>query len=162
MKTNYQPLIRFILLAILSAFISYFAQPLIHNNEKANDLLINVFAILAGFLISIMTLFGDIKFDENANWRQLRVEEDLQNQRYTKHSFLFYSYLSTLILIFSSILLKNKETEYLKIMQYLEYMYLWLACISIFYSFFLPNKLIQHRKEEYKKIMESKKPKKLD
>ena len=64
---KYLPLLRFLLIACISAFLAWKGQPFVHGNEKAVDLVVNVFAILAGFLIAIMTLFSDMRFDEDAN-----------------------------------------------------------------------------------------------
>ncbi len=58
---KYLPLLRFLLIACISAFLAWKGQPFVHGNEKAVDLIINVFAILAGFLIAIMTLFSDMR-----------------------------------------------------------------------------------------------------
>ena len=85
MNNKRTPIIRFILIAILSGLLAYLGQPFVHGNEKAVDLVINVFAILAGFLIAIMTLFSDMRFDEDANWRQIQIREGVQEQRYIKH-----------------------------------------------------------------------------
>ena len=160
---NKAPLVRFFLIASLSGLLAYLGQPFVHSNEKAIDLIINVFAILAGFLIAIMTLFSDMRFDEDANWRQLQVREQRQEQRYAKHSMLFYAYLAVLVCVFVVILLQNhadfKDSHTIKIF---EYLYLWLSCISLFYSVFLPGKLTQSRKEEFHKLMESKKPKSVE
>ena len=160
MNNKRTPIIRFILIAILSGLLAYLGQPCVHGKEKAVELIINVFAILAGFLIAIMTLFSDMRFDEDANWRQIQIREGVQEQRYIKHSLLFYTYLAVLVCVFIVILLAHKE-EYengLAIF-WLERSYLFLACISIFYSVFLPGNLIKSRKEEFKKLMEKKKPK---
>lgn len=157
---KYLPLLRFLLIACISAFLAWKGQPFVHGNEKAIDLIINVFAILAGFLIAIMTLFSDMRFDEDANWRQIQIREGVQEQRYIKHSLLFYTYLAVLVCVFIVILLAHKE-EYKNgpAIFWLERSYLFLACISIFYSVFLPGNLIKSRKEEFKKLMEKKKPK---
>ena len=160
MKSKNAPLIRFVLILVLSALLGYVGQPFVHGNEKAIDLIINVFAILAGFLIAIMTLFSDMRFDEDANWRQIQVREDIQEQRYLKHSFLFYTYLAVLICVFIVVLLSSQDEYKNSLLVYgFEYVYLFLACISIFYSMFLPSNLIKIRKEELKKLMDKKKPK---
>ena len=52
MNNKRTPIIRFILIAILSGLLAYLGQPFVHGNEKAVDLVINVFAILAGFLLN--------------------------------------------------------------------------------------------------------------
>lgn len=158
MKT-YRPLIRFMLIACLSALLAWKGQPLVHGNEKAVDLIINMFAILAGFLIAIMTLFSDMRFDEDANWRQLQLREDLQERHYDRHSLLFYAYIAVLICVFMVVLLKHSpEYENSTVLICFEYAYLFLACISVFYSVFLPSKLIQTRKEAFAQLMKHKKP----
>ncbi|MDO4641447.1 MAG: hypothetical protein Q4A84_07085 [Neisseria sp.] len=157
---KYTPLIRFVFFAIISFWLAFLGQPLIHGNEKAIDLIVNAFSILTGFLIAIMTLFSEMKFDENANWRRLKLSQDLHEQRYTKHTFLFYNYICVLILVFLVVLFKNNPNyKDSLLICVLEVMYLWLAILSLLYSIFLPNKLIQLRKEEFKKLLEKKSPK---
>lgn len=147
---------RFIGFVIIATFLAYKGQPLIHGNEKAIDIIINVFAILAGFLISVMMLFNDVDFDEDANWRKIQLREDAQNQKFTKHSILFWTYLLVVFLAFIAILFK--DTKYVC---WLEYSYLWLACISILYSFLLPSDLRKMRKRKFNKLMGKKLPKSL-
>lgn len=164
---KYYPFFRFLFFAMVSAFLAWKGQIYIHGNEKAIDLIINVFSILTGFLIAILTLFSEIEIEKNANWRKLTSNEIRYKQRYKKHSLLFYTYLLTLIFIFLSILLGNNNkciSEEIKsslektIISSLEYIYLWSACISIIYSAFLPSRLIQIRSEHSQRILENKKP----
>lgn len=156
---NKAPLIRFILISILSALLAYVGQPFVHENEKAIDLIINVFSILSGFLIAIMTLFTDMKFDEDANWRQLKLQENLQEQRYTKHSFLFYVYLCVLVFVFLVVLLNNnKEYANGTLIKFFEFLYLCIAAGAFIYSAFLPSKLMKNRKEKLDKLMKKKAP----
>lgn len=156
---SYRPLIRFVLIICLSALLAWQGQPLVRGNEKAIDLIINTFSILAGFLIAIMTLFSDMRFDEDANWRQLQIREDLQNRRYGRHSWLFYSYMTVLICVFIVVLLENKSDHKNGIMLLcFEYIYLFLACVSVFYSFLLPSRLIQIRKEAFEQLIKNKEP----
>lgn len=144
---------RFICFVIIATFLAYKGQPLIHGNEKAIDIIINVFAILAGFLIAVMMLFNDVDFDEDANWRKNQLRENAQNQKFTKHSILFWAYLLVVFFVFIAILFK--DTKYVC---WLEYLYLWLACISILYSFLLPNDLRKMRKRKFNKLMKKKLP----
>ena len=65
----------FIMIIVFSGIISYFAQPHIHDNEKAVDLIINVFSILAGFLVAIMTLFSDFQLITKQNWREVSLQK---------------------------------------------------------------------------------------
>lgn len=123
------------------------------------DLIVNVFAILAGFLLAIMTLFNNMRFDEGANWRRLRIREILQDRRYGRHSLLFYSYMAVLICVFVVVLLSHSP-DYKDgvVVLRLEYAYLFLACVSMFYSLLLPSKLIQIRKEAFEQLMNRKNP----
>lgn len=157
---NYYPFFRFLLFAMIAAFLAWKGQIFIHRNDKAIDLIINVFSILTGFLIAILTLLSDLQIDENANWRKLSLNENRYKQRYNKHSLLFYTYLLTLVFIFLTILLShNDEYKDGKIICSLEYIYLWFVCISLIYSAFLPSRLIQIRNERLQRILGSKKPK---
>ena len=144
---------RFICFVIISAFLAYKGQPLIHGNEKAIDIIINVFAILAGFLISVMILFNDIDFDENANWRKNKLQEDVQNQKFKKHSILFWAYLFVVFFVFIAILFKDSQY-----VCWLEYLYLFLSCISLLYSFLLPSDLKEMRKRKFKNLIDKKLP----
>lgn len=157
---EYSPFLRFLLFGIIAALLSWKGQIFIHGNDKARELIINAFSILSGFLIAILTLYSDLQIDENANWRNLTLSENMSNRRYSKHSLLFYTYLLTLVCIFLTILLNHRD-EYKdgKIIYFLEYVYLWLVCISLVYSAFLPSRLAQIRKERFQCILDSKKPK---
>lgn len=156
------PAIRLILVVLLSGWLACMAQPFVHGNEKAVDLIINVFAILAGFLIAIMTLFSDMQFDQDANWRKLELARNLQEQRYLKHSWLFYTYLLVLVCVFMVVLLNHHPAyQNSALIIWCERAYLFCACVSLFYSFFLPSKLTQIQKERMKQLIEEKKPKSL-
>ena len=87
---KYRPFIKFTCFTIVAAFLAWKGQPFVHANEKAIDIIINVFSILAGFFIAILTLFSDMRFDESANWRKLELQGAVQQQKYGKHSLLFF------------------------------------------------------------------------
>ena len=158
--SKYSPLRRFALITILSGMLAWLGQRFVHGNEKAIDIIIYVFSILSGFLIAIMTLFGDIKYNQNVNWRKLQLQENASKQRYSKHFLLFYGYLSVLISVFISVLIgSDKKIFDSPWFKWLEFFYLCLASISIFYSMLLPYSLIQIRKELYDEIIKDKLPK---
>ncbi len=159
---KYSPFIKFICFAIAAAFLAWKGQPFAHGNEKAIEIIINVFSILAGFLIAILTLFSDMRFDESANWRKLELQEAVQQQKFGKHSLLFFTYLSVLISVFLVILLTGQENSSLKdssIITCLELVYLFLAILSVIYSLFLPSNLLKIRKQEFDRLHKSKLPK---
>ena len=159
---KYRPFIKFICFAIVAAFWAWKGQPFVHDNEKAIDIIINVFSILAGFLIAILTLFSDMRFDESANWRKLELQEAAQQQKYGKHSLLFFAYLFVLVVVFLVVLLTGQANSSLKdsqVVVYLERIYLFLAVLSVIYSLFLPSNLLKIRKQEFDRLQKSKLPK---
>lgn len=154
---KYLPLFKFLCLAIIAAFLAWKGQPFLYENEKALDIIINVFSILSGFLIAILTLFSDIRVD-GANWRKLELQEQVQVQRYNKHALLFFAYLSVLITAFVTNLLIGQPNSIWKnslLVIWLERICLFLTILSITYSLFLPSNLIKMRKKELNKLKQS-------
>lgn len=159
---KYRPFIKFTCFTIVAAFLAWKGQPFVHANEKAIDIIINVFSILAGFLIAILTLFSDMRFDESANWRKLELQEAVQQQKNGKHSLLFFAYLFVLVVVFLVVLLTGQANSSLKDSQaviYLERSYLFLAVLSVIYSLSLPSNLLKIRKQEFDRLQKSKLPK---
>lgn len=150
-----------ILLAIIIAGgISYVAQPLVHASPNANSVIINVFTILTGFLFAIMALFANVEYDSSANWRQLEVQESVNQSRFDKLHFLFCLYLAVLIFVFMAVLLKdNKQYQNSLFLVCLEYFYLWLTSFSLMMSISLPSKLNTFRKNKFNKAIKDKRPK---
>lgn len=143
-----------ILLAIIIAGgISYVAQPLVHASPDANSVIINVFTILTGFL------FANVEYDSSANWRQLEVQESINQSRFDKLHFLFYLYLAVLIFVFMAVLLKdNKQYQNSLFLVCLEYFYLWLTSFSLMMSISLPSKLNTFRKNKFNEAIKDKRP----
>ncbi len=152
----------FIIIVGLSGIISYFAQPHIHNNEKAVDLIINVFSILAGFLVAIMTLFSDFSINNETNWREVSLQKQTIRVRAAKNKHLFYCYLMVLVFVFVSILFTQSEDPlHQEVVKYAEYIYLYFASIALGYSLFLPNKIYQLQKEKLDNAIKERKPENL-
>lgn len=161
MKTEIdaQKVCTFFVIVVLSCVISYFTQPYIHGNEKAIDLIINVFSILAGFLVAIMTLFSDFTIDNETNWREISHQEKNIRVRATKNKSLFYCYLLVLIFVFLSILLEKSKVEWHKvIVMCAEYIYITFSCIALGYSLFLPSKIYHLQKEKIDLALKERKP----
>lgn len=123
---------------------SYFAKPLIVGNQDAINVIVTVFSILAGFLIAVITLVGDPKSLPSGSWRLARVGCDLTYNRLERQKWLFYMYLVALVLIFFSMLIKEKFQE---VNQYVEYVYLFFSTMAFTLSFKLPSMLINLQKE---------------
>ena len=131
-------------IVLWSCLASYFGQPPIHGNQDAINVIVTVFSILAGFLVAMITLVGDPKSLPSGSWQVARLGSDLTYNRLVRHKWLFKGYLITLLLIFLSMVAKNKFPTTQVV---LEYMYMFFASISCFLSFKLPSALMDLQKE---------------
>lgn len=111
----------------------------VHNNEKARDVIVTVFSILAGFLIAIMTLLGDQSVLPGS-WRIAETQREAIRSKLIRQKWLFYFYLVTLSLIFIHTLI---ETKYLVLADWIERGYFGFAVTSFILSFKLPSTLME-------------------
>lgn len=111
---------------------------LIHKNEKATEVIVTVFSILAGFLIAIMTLLGDASLLPGG-WKLAESRRKAISAKLIRQKWLFYLYLMTLSVIFASSLLNAK---YPIVSECLERIYFGLAVTAFFLSFRLPASLM--------------------
>lgn len=123
---------------------SFYAKPLIEGNQDAINVIVTVFSILAGFLIAIITLIGDPKSLPSGSWQIARIGSELTYNRLTRQKWLFYIYLIALVLIFSSMLLKN---SFKCANEVIEYFYLFFSIIAFILSFRLPSMLMELQRE---------------
>ena len=145
----------YLLVSILvSLLFSYFFQPLLTND--ALDVLVNIYSILAGFLIGVIALIGDPSSLPSGSWRiaELATKNTFRLLKGTRN--LLYVYLMTLLLIFMYKLLSidqlmivlNKlnnsfdfESYLFEIKVFGERLILLLSFLAFFYSFKLPSTL---------------------
>ncbi len=161
---------------IASLFVSFFFciifQPFL--NEKALDLLVNIYSILAGFLIGVIALIGDPSSLPKGSWRiaessSRNVYRNLQGTRN-----LLSIYLLTLFLIFMYKLLSVNGVEALfhsnnltfvkkstlqTIKVWSEMGILFLSFMAFSYSFKLPAKLFSIQQQRVNKEIESRRKK---
>ena len=161
---KYRKKTTYLLLTIIgSGFFAFLFQPLLTDN--ALDVLVNIYSILAGFLIGIIALIGDPTSLPSGSWRvaESATQNTFRKLRSTKN--LLHLYLITLLLIFSYKLLAVPETlEAIKVIPFgiklipylsglkdiIEQMILFLSFVGFSYSFTLPNSLsnIQRKRVE--------------
>ncbi|MDD2998746.1 MAG: hypothetical protein PHV05_06750 [Candidatus Riflebacteria bacterium] len=106
-------LLRLCVFTFLSAIGAYFCQPLISNNEQAQNIIITVFSILAGFLIAIITFIGEqisIYSQNKESWRMLEGRRPIIQKKLIEHKLLFWIYMIVLLLIFICTILKPQNT----------------------------------------------------
>lgn len=127
------------------AFSKYLTNSLTNNSDALN-LVANVFSILSGFLLLVITMSG-----ENAFFSKSLNALDNANQstrfymRFLKYYTLFLMYIITLALIFVFYLLSKDKThsgiyfEYAK--TYIAHLISFLTCFSFIQSTFIPLKI---------------------
>ncbi|MBO7962633.1 hypothetical protein [Pseudomonas aeruginosa] len=130
--------------AILSCEGAFLAKPLMLENSEALSVIVTAYSILAGFLVGIITMIGDPKSLPSGSWQVARLSSEIIYRRLKRHKFLFTAYLSTIALIFLSILLKKNNSD---VNDFVEYIYLFLAIFCFLYSLKLPSTLMQLQEE---------------
>ncbi|WP_447957472.1 hypothetical protein [Vreelandella sp. EE7] len=148
-------LIKFLAICLFAALAAFYGQPLIHDNSDASDVLINVFSILAGFLVAVMTIMGEPVFHRKRTWRYNKVARDNYVKSLVRHKDLFHAYLITLALIFLSRLVDDDAFPLIHL--WLERSFVFFSVIAFLFSIVLPDKLINKQLEKYDDQVEEKK-----
>jgi len=153
---------------LVSGFLCVLFQPLI--NEKALDLLVNIYSILAGFLIGVIALIGDPSSLPSGSWRiaESSTKNVFRNLQGTKN--LLSIYLLTLFLIFMYKLLSVSGVETIlnnygitsidkSLLQTLKVWFemgiLFFSFVAFSYSFRLPAKLFSIQQQRVNKEIEN-------
>lgn len=140
-----------VLSATLSALIAYFAQPMVHANDEAVNVIVTVFSVLAGFLVAIIAIVGDPALLPPGSWRAAELERDKLDDRIVRHKWLFIAYLVTLGLIFSALVVsKNMPAATV----WLERFFLFFGTFSFILSLQLPNVLMRVQRERIDAVIE--------
>lgn len=138
---------------LASIFFSYFLTGSLTNNTDALNLVANVFSILSGFLLLVITMSG-----ENSTLMTNISALDAANQekrflmRFNKYYLLFLLYILTLALIFIFYLItkdKSNNSEPLAIIKsVIGHLIAFLTCFSFIQSTFIPLKIKELFKEK--------------
>lgn len=150
---NTTGLIISVLNIIVSLCFSVFLTGSLTNNTDALNLVANVFSILSGFLLLVITMSG-----ENSTLLNNMSALDAANQerrflmRFNKYYLLFLLYILTLALIFIFYLITKDKTYNSVILSYLKYaighLIAFLTCFSFIQSTFIPLKIKELFKEK--------------
>lgn len=132
---------------------SYYGQPYIHNNDKAINIIVTVFSILAGFLVALMTLMGDPGGYSSRSWRFFEFKKSAVFNKLSRQKWLFKIYLVTLGSIFISSLIEKNSPS---IAVYFEYAYLGLAVSAFILSLSLPTALMNIQLARHDELIEAK------
>lgn len=156
-KIDWVLLLKFSIVCLVAAAGAYYGQPLIHDNSDASDVLINVFSILAGFLVAVMTIMGEPIFYRKKTWRYNKFARRNYVKSLIRHKDLFHAYLITLALIFLSRLIDSDSHPIFNL--WLERSFIFFSVIAFLFSITLPDKLINKQLEKYDEQIEEKKEK---
>ena len=140
----------------ISFAAGWFGQPLIHENKDAIGVIVNVFSILAGFLVAIMTILGDPGVFRGRTWRSDEVRRSNMFRRLVRHKHLFQAYLVVLLLIFVTTLMAKSDPCNPMIL-WLERGFLSLACFAFMLSIMLPGKLMEVQLSRLDEMIEERK-----
>ena len=154
MIVDWPRVLLFSLAAGLSCVAGWYGQPLVHGNAEASRIIVNVFSILAGVLITIMTLLGEPSLYRGRSWRADAVRRSNVYRRLVRQKLLFILYLITLALVFVSNLFKGEYSE-LPILRYIEIAYLSLACLAFILSLTLPARLTNLQLARFDEMVEA-------
>ncbi len=146
----------FIFSIAISMVIGWYGQSLIHGNNEAIGIIVNVFSILAGFLVAIITLLGEPSLYRGKTWRSDAVKRSNVYNRLVRHKWLFITYLLVLGLVFLTTLLTKKYPNHEAII-WLEHVYLGLATFAFMMSLALPSRLMNLQLARFDELVESRK-----
>ncbi len=131
----------------------WYGQPLIHGNNEAIGVIVNVFSILAGFLVTIMTLLGEPSLFRGKTWRSDAVKKSNVYRRLARHKWLFIIYLSVLGFVFVATLLTKHCPECLAVV-WMERAYLAMATVAFIMSLALPHRLMNLQLARFDEMVE--------
>jgi hypothetical protein len=99
-----------VLAAVVGGTAYVFGGPLIIGNEKAMDVIVTLFSILAGFIIAIMSLLNTDAL-RPGGWKRVKEDTVLVKRRLDRQQQLFWLYLTTLTLIIVARLIPKSEQD---------------------------------------------------
>lgn len=150
---NYTGVVVTSLNILASAIFSFFLTHSLTNNSDALNLVANVFSILSGFLLLVITMSG-----ENSSILSNLSALDIANQekrfamRFNKYYALFLLYILTLALIFIYYLLSKEKPPIGEVksifIKGIGYCISFLTCFSFIQSTFIPLKIKELFKEK--------------
>ncbi|MDU4356068.1 MAG: hypothetical protein E7I59_21520 [Phytobacter diazotrophicus] len=138
---------------LASLAFSYYLTHTLTNNTDALNLVANVFSILSGFLLLVITMSGENSaVIANLNDFDAANQERRFIMRFNKYYMLFLLYILTLALIFIFYLIakeKDDSSKYLPLLKLsISHIIAFLTCFSFIQSTFIPLKIKELFKEK--------------
>lgn len=102
----------YIIVAFIGSIaVAYFWGSYLKNSDNAMNALINVFAILAGVLVAVISIVGDPSMLLPGNWRVAHVHAEQMQNKIANFSHLFFVYIVALLLLVLGMVLKDAKAE---------------------------------------------------
>ncbi|MEO8644016.1 hypothetical protein [Pseudomonas sp.] len=155
MSIDWRRLFFFLGAATVSVWCGWHGQPLIHESDDARSMITDVFSILAGFLMTVLTLLIEPKPTAKI-WREAASKKTTFVNRIIRYKWLFMLYLIVLGMVFTANLL-DKSKDYADALVWIERIYLALATLAFIISLTLPNQLMQLQVGRYNEMIDEKK-----
>ena len=157
---DYRRVLFFLGVVIVSSFAGYTGQPLISGNDEAMSIITDVFAILAGFLMTVLTLLIEPKPTARI-WREAAATKQNFVNRLVRYKWLFMLYLIVLGIGFYITLADGKSSP--NVLLWVERIYLGGACMAFIISLTLPSQLMSLQVNRYNEMIEeAKRPRRQD
>ncbi|ARO68403.1 hypothetical protein B9J09_04560 [Xylella fastidiosa subsp. pauca] len=144
----------FAVITAVSVVIGCYGQLFVHSNDEARGIIINVFSILAGFLISMITRLGEPGPHQERTWRLYAVKRSNVFARLVRHQWLCIFYLIVLALVFLTAIMARHVPDG-RLIASVEKLYLGLMTFTFIYSLLLPGHLISLQMERFDENVES-------
>jgi len=142
----------FITFALIAGCISgWFGQPYIHGNERAISVIVNVFSVLAGFLVAVMSIMGDPTGFVARSWRFAEMARPSVYAKLLRQKYLFILYLLVLSLITIESLI---EKQFPATATVLEQIYFGAAVAAFILSLGLPSALMRIQMDRHNEMIE--------
>ncbi len=158
-KIDYKYLFFMVSMLAASFIAAYFLHARVRYNKDLLGLVANIFSILTGFLLLVITTSAD-SFASNKNLSKSKTyaEKRKFQIRFNRYMSLFYMYLIVLFCIFLYYMMIPSEDQLKvailrpsKFSVTLEFIICWLSILSFGCSFFIPVKLKQLYEEKLNK-----------
>jgi hypothetical protein len=138
--------------SLLGVVGGYYGQPWIHDNDRAINVIVTAFSILAGFLVAIMTIVADPSAFARRSWRAHEFARSAVYNKLRRQRYLFLLYLATLSAIFLESLIPK---HWSLTITWVERIYFGMAIAAFVISFGLPETLMQIQLERFDHAIES-------
>lgn len=139
---------------LVAIVATYFFRDLLNNSSDTIGLIATIFSILAGVLITIISVLGDPSMLIDPSWRQnyLAAQETQRRLHRKTDVFILYVLLLASALVFH--LVPDEKSEAYAPFQAATF---FLTCMSFLFSLQLPYDLMGIQKERMRRAVQQKK-----